>query len=130
MYRARGKTCGFTLIELLVVIAIIALLLSILMPSLKKAKIKAREVVCRSNLKQWGLVAALHGEDNDGRLIDNATAMSVNNVWMNSYRSYYSDPKIRLCPSATKVTTEPSDRTSLTNFDRIRGYKDKAWSQI
>ena len=44
---------GFTLIELLVVISIIALLLSIVMPTLTKAKDAARNVVCRSNLKQW-----------------------------------------------------------------------------
>lgn len=76
---------GFTLIELLVVIAIIAMLLSIIMPSLKKAKEKAREIICKSNLKQWGYVAAMYGEDNGGKMVDNGSAMSVTRTWMESF---------------------------------------------
>ena len=57
---------GFTLVELLVVISIIALLLAILMPSLQKARNQAITVVCRSNLKQINLAAALWSVDNEG----------------------------------------------------------------
>ncbi len=59
---------GFTLIELLVVIAIIALLMAILMPSLRRARNQARAVVCQANLKQWGTILALYTEDSQGRL--------------------------------------------------------------
>ncbi len=56
---------GFTLIELLVVIAIIALLVSILLPSLKTAKELARSVVCLSNLKSTGTAIFLYANDYD-----------------------------------------------------------------
>ncbi|MBW8017895.1 MAG: prepilin-type N-terminal cleavage/methylation domain-containing protein [Planctomycetes bacterium] len=59
---------GFTLIELLVVIAIIALLLAILMPSLKAAKKRAQTLVCLSNLKQIGMAANLYANDYDDRI--------------------------------------------------------------
>ena len=62
----KEKSKGFTLIELLVVISIIALLLSILLPSLQKAKEQGRSLVCQSNLKQIGFAALLWAEDHDG----------------------------------------------------------------
>ena len=59
------KRKGFTLIELLVVIAIIALLMSILMPVLGKAKDQSRTIGCRSNLKQYGIGLRMYLDDND-----------------------------------------------------------------
>lgn len=55
---------GFTLIELLVVVAIIALLLSILIPGLRKAKEQARLVICGSNQRQIVQAAQVHQTDN------------------------------------------------------------------
>ena len=60
-----GFTRAFTLIELLVVIAIIAILAAILFPVFAKAREKARQVSCASNLKQLGLAEQQYAQDND-----------------------------------------------------------------
>jgi prepilin-type N-terminal cleavage/methylation domain-containing protein len=56
---------AFTLIELLVVIAIIAILASLLMPALARAKSKGKSIACISNLKQLGLAIRMHADEHD-----------------------------------------------------------------
>lgn len=57
-------TRAFTLIELLVVVAIIAILMSILLPSLSHARDKGKESVCKSNLRQFGIGVATYANEN------------------------------------------------------------------
>jgi prepilin-type N-terminal cleavage/methylation domain-containing protein len=63
------KDQGFTLIELLVVISIIALLLSVLMPALNKARQSAHDVVCMNNLRQMGIAHNVYAENNNGKWV-------------------------------------------------------------
>ena len=116
------KTKAFTLIELLVVIAIIALLLSIAMPSLKKAKEKAREVICKSNLREVGRAILLYLDNNDNSTynfpnwwngnsffwIDPLTGdyfdpLHANAYWGLAYKNYADNPKVFGCPSFKRV---------------------------
>jgi len=116
-----AKRRGFTLIELLVVIAIIALLMSILMPSLQRVRKQARSVACLSNLKQWSLIWQMYTDDSNGKYNSGGTAGGdAANDWLVVLMPYYQDRgKLTLCPAATRPMVIAGDfATRAWSWDR------------
>lgn len=93
---------GFTLIELLVVIAIIAILAAILFPVFARAREKARQSSCLSNVKQIGLGCLMYAQDYDERFSLSAiTTTTPRYSWIQLIDPYIKNSQVWDCPSAT-----------------------------
>ena len=107
--KAAHKQKGFMLLELLVVVSVIALLLSILMPAMRRTRKRTNTVTCRSNLMQWGHFFSMYTSDNNGFFSSGCIAKGNgerNTVWYDDHgwvvtlRPYYGNRKILHCPDA------------------------------
>src|SRR6056297_3098043 len=127
---------GFTLIELLVVIAIIAILAAILFPVFARAREKARQASCLSNMKQISLAQMMYAQDYDETMVVNAT--SVHNfdapdgtpittpdtgamLWMYLIYPYVNNVQIFTCPS-------DNHGWSASSYDAGCGYGKNAYT--
>lgn len=124
------KQNGFTLIELLVVISIIALLMSILMPALDKAKDQARRVFCLNNLHQIGLAMIMYADDNDDYITRNGGEWVF--LFMpyigNSFNSLsdYTKVKAYNCPS---YPTQGTDDDNVNYSEQTVNYAINIWGK-
>ena len=96
-YAAARERRGFTLIELLVVIAIIAILAAILFPVFAKAREKARQITCASNLRQIGLGILQYTQDNDEIFPASNVPTNVD-CWAQDIDPYTKSYNVEKCP--------------------------------
>ncbi len=142
------RRAGFTLIELLVVIAIIAILAAILFPVFARAREKARQTACLSNLKQLMLGVQMYAQDYDGQNVYDrmntsnqptptgpypTTNCGVNVYFMTDILDpYMKNRQIWICPSDNDEGTTcvvPVRRSYHPNTDML-GIKDTSVEDV
>ena len=113
-----GRCRHFSLIELLIVISVISILVSMLLPALNRARMRANRIACTGNLKQIGTFCSFYTDANDGFLFSSAmpsTVLSGTRPWVR----YDSSPfvngvqvpretmaKLLLCPSDSNPSND------------------------
>jgi prepilin-type processing-associated H-X9-DG protein/prepilin-type N-terminal cleavage/methylation domain-containing protein len=136
-----GVTLGLTLIELLIVLAVIAILASLLLPTLSQASMKAQTTTCRNNLKQLQLGYLNYVHDNDdwfpfnevsdadlvqrslkGWVLGNAKLdTNDSNIIAGAIFRYVNSPAVYSCPADKSLRTDGSGQ------QRFRSYALLAW---
>lgn len=122
-YKFDKQISGFTLIELLVVVALIAMLLAILLPTMRKAKALTKRVTCQSNLKQIAVAWNMYLDDYDGRFYQGRNANLNYGGWMGMQgwsprplNTYFNLPEDLEIENDGMIFCCPADRGGVPGF--------------
>ena len=116
------RSRSFTLIELMIVIAIIAILASMLLPALNKARERGKSAACMANLRSMGQEMNLYANDNQGR-VQTTALMQYDGKWGSAWFAGRPVPfNSIVCPASLKFPKEPSTAYSY-------GIKSRAWEE-
>ena len=89
---------GFTLIELLVVIAIIAILAGLLIPTLNRSKEKAKDISCKSLMKQYGTATNMYSDEHKDWLVDCRNYLNNNSQFLSYFGNTVLSKNVARCP--------------------------------
>ncbi len=144
--RVKRPSLGFTLVELLVVIAIIAILATLWLPALTRAREQAQSMVCLNNVKQLQLAWQTYSDDNNGKIAVAYLLYSAPEAprWVNGWLSPFSvndgqstDQKLMMEPGVGRLspytrTPEiyhcPSDHSTSNVFSRVGPLRTRSYS--
>ena len=131
--RRTGHRRAFTLVELLVVIGIIAILIGILLPSLHRARVAAKSVACRSNLRQAGISLSVYRTWNRGILFPMGENFAALGGWTPREQRWTTlcfgtwNPKVLFCP----ISVDPDyEHSYVLNYQLVDAGITKMQSRV